>query len=132
MDKRDWKPFIYINDVALPIPKLGFSYTVTTTVDSGRNANAQVTGSKVGRDQIKLDNLEWAVLDASTWGAVLREFEKFKCKVKFFDPVTKTWKTRFMYPGDRTFKVKDCNPITGEPLVYQDCKCNLVDMGYGE
>lgn len=129
---KKFVPFLYINGVALPIPKRGLSYTVTTTVDSSRNANAQVTGSKVGRDQIKLNNLEWAHLDADTWGAVLRQFEKFKCTVKYWDPVKQKWLTRYMYPGDRTFEVWKCNPQTGEPIEYINCKCNLIDMGYGD
>lgn len=130
--KPGWVPFIYINGVGLPIPKEGMSYTVTTTVDSSRNVNAQVTGSKVGRDQIKLNDLEWAWLDASTWGKALREFEKFKCTVRYYDPVKEKWMTRYMYPGDRTFKIWKCDPTTGEPTEYIDCKCNLIDMGYGE
>lgn len=84
-------PFIKINGVPLPAPKQGLEYTVTTTVNSGRNANAQVTGSKVGRDQLKLSNLEWANLDAQTWSRALREFEKFKCYIEVVDPVTLTW-----------------------------------------
>ena len=125
-------PFLYINGVPLPIPKLGMGYTVTTTVDSGRNANAEVTGSKVGRDQIKLNNLEWGVLDADTWAAVLREFEKFKCLVKYYDPVKQKWMTRYMYPGDRSFDIFKADPTTGIPTLYSNCKCNLIDMGYGE
>lgn len=124
-------PFLYINGVALPMPKTGFSYTVTTTVDSSRNANAQVTGSKVGRDQIKLNNLEWPHLDASTWGRALREFEKFKVSIKYYDPVKQKWMTRYMYPGDRTFEVWKVNS-KGEPTEYINCKCNLIDMGYGD
>lgn len=123
-------PFIYINDVPLPIPKRGLSYTVTTTVDSSRNANAQVTGSKVGRDQLKLDNLEWAHLDATTWSRALKEFEKFKCRIRVFDPVSMTWITRYFYPGDRTFELWKADPNTGQPLEYVNCKCNLIDMGY--
>ena len=96
-------PFIKINGVPLPAPKQGLEYVVTTTVDSGRNANAQVTGSKVGRDQLKLNNLEWAHLDAGTWSRALREFEKFKCYIEVVDPVTLTWIGRYFYPGDRVF-----------------------------
>lgn len=124
-------PFLYINGVALPMPKTGFSYTVTTTVDSSRNANAQVTGSKVGRDQIKLNNLEWPHLDARTWAKALREFEKFKVSIKYWDPVKQKWMTRYMYPGDRTFEVLKINS-KGEPTEYINCKCNLIDMGYGD
>lgn len=125
-------PFLYINGVALPIPKRGFTYICTTTVDSSRNANAQVTGSKVGRDQIKLNNLEWGYLDADTWGRVLREFEKFKVAIKYYDPVKQQWMTRYMYPGDRTFEPFKINTQTGVPISYINCKCNLIDMGYGE
>lgn len=129
---KNFTPFLYINGVALPIPKKGLSYTVTTTVDSSRNAKAQVVGNKVGRDQIKLNNLEWAYLDADTWGAVLKQFEKFKCTVKYYDPVKEKWMTRYMYPGDRTFEVWKVNPKTGVPTGYINCKCNLIDMGYGD
>ena len=133
MAKNTDHPFLYINGIPLPTPRVGFEYIVTTTVDSARNANAQVVGSKVGRDQIKLNNLEWGYLDAATWGTILGYFDRdFKVKVKYFDPVKQKWMTRMMYPGDRTFKVKDADPKTGKPLSYIDCKCNLIDMGYGE
>lgn len=124
-------PFLYINGVALPMPKTGFSYTITTTVDSSRNAKAQATGSKVGRDQIKLNNLEWPHLDAKTWSKALKEFEKFKVSIRYYDPVKLKWITRYMYPGDRTFEVWKINS-RGEPTEYINCKCNLIDMGYGE
>lgn len=125
-------PFLYINGVPLPHPKRGISYTVTTTVDSARNAQAQVAGSKVGRDQIKIDNLEWAHLDARIWGRVLRELEKFKVIIQYYDPVKEKWMSRYMYPGDRTFTPNKVDSRTGAPLDYIDCKCNLIDMGYGE
>ena len=125
-------PFIYLNGIEMPIPKMGLKYTVTTTVDSSRNANAQVTGSKVGRDQLKFSDLEWPHLDRATWGRALRELSKFKCSVKFFDPVSETWKTRYFYPGDRTFEIFKCDENTGEPTEYINCKCNLIDMGYGD
>lgn len=125
-------PFLYINGVGLPVPKRGLSYTVTTTVNSSRNAEAQVAGSKVGRDQIKIDNLEWAHLDASVWASVLRELEKFKVMIRYYDPVKEEWLSRYMYPGDRTFQPNKINPETGEPMDYINCKCNLIDMGYGE
>lgn len=123
--------FMYLNGIEVPVPKEGLSYTVTTTVDAGRNANAEVTGSKVGRDQIKLNNLEWPHLDAHTWAMMLREFDKFKCSVRYYDPVWEKWITRYFYPGDRTFVVHKMDPNTGQPLEYRDCKCNIIDMGYG-
>lgn len=125
-------PFIYINGVPLPSPKRGVKYTITTTVDSARNRNNQVVGSKVSRDQIKIDSLEWPYLDATTWAKALREFEKFKCSIRYYDPVKETWMTRWMYPGDRSMEVWEIDKKTGQPISYINCKCNIIDMGYGE
>ena len=129
--KKKKVPFMYINGVALPTPKVGFSYTTSTMVDSGRNAKAQVVGNKIGRDQTKLDNLEWGYLDADTWEAVLKQFAKFKCTVRYYEPALGHWVTRYMYPGDRTYEPYKVDPTTGQPTGYINCKCNLVDMGYG-
>lgn len=125
-------PYIYINGIGLPIPKRGLNYIITTTVDSARNSEAQVAGSKVGRDQIKLDSLEWAYLDAKVWARVLRELKKFKVLIRYYDPVEEKWMSRYMYPGDRSFKPNKIDRKTGIPINYIDCKCNLTDMGYGE
>ena len=51
--------FLNVNGYDFPCPRVGFSYTITTTVNAGRNANNAVIGQRIGRDLIKLDNLEW-------------------------------------------------------------------------
>ena len=56
--------YIAINGYELPPPKRGVRPIVTTVVDAGRNANGAVVGQRVGRDQYKIDGLEWPWLTA--------------------------------------------------------------------
>lgn len=101
-----------------------------TIVDSGRNANGVVVGQKVGRDQQKLNSLQWAYMDAETWSSLLQEFEDgFFVTVTYPDMVHNTWTTRKMYPGDRTAKPFHLDEDTGLPLDYLDCRVNLIDCG---
>ena len=51
--------YISVNGYDFPPPKRGAKPTVSTMVDAGRNANGTVVGQRVGRDQYKLDTLEW-------------------------------------------------------------------------
>ena len=74
---------------------------VATIVDSARNANAVVVGQVVGREQQKINNLEWGYLTAAQWSAILKEFSRFYVTVSYPDMVNNRWTTRKMYPGDR-------------------------------
>lgn len=79
---------------------------VTTAVDAARNANNKVVGQKIGRDNYKINNLEWPYLDAETWSSMLQEFDKhFFSSVQFWDMVNNCWRTLTMYPGDRSADV---------------------------
>ena len=102
----------------------------TTAVDAARNANNKVVGQKIGRDNYKIDNLEWPHLDADTWSSMLQEFDRnFFSTVEFWDVVNNKWRTLTMYCGDRTadvFKIDD----EGKPLEYINCKMNLIDAGW--
>lgn len=120
--------YIIVNGYEFPPPKRGVSVTVSTAVNSGRNANGVVVGQKVGRDLYKIDNLEWPYLPAKTWERILGCFKHFFVNVTFQDPVTGKPKTIKMYPGDRNGKPYwiDGN---GKPLYYTDCKVNLIDTG---
>lgn len=118
-----------MNGKEYPPPARGLNFQIVTTVTAGRNANNEVVGQKVGRDQQKLDNLFWPHLTASVWAAMLQEFEKFELTITYPDPVHNTWITRKMYPGDRTMTVFKTDPNTGLPSEYINCKCNVVDMG---
>jgi len=68
---------IYINDVAIPYPARGLEIMVATLVDSARNANGTVVGQKIGRDQYKLNALQWPWLTAEQWSIILRCFSGF-------------------------------------------------------
>lgn len=120
--------FLAINDYELPPPKRGVSILVTTIVDSGRNANGAVVGQKVGRDQYKIDGLEWSWLTAEQWGKILSLLNGFFVNVSFIDPVTNSVKTIKMYPGDRSAEPYYIDS-SGKPTHFRDCKFNLIDCG---
>lgn len=120
--------YIAINGYELPYPKRGVTPTVTTVVNAGRNANGTVVGQKVGRDQYKIDNLEFPWLSASEWSHILSILDNFFVQVTFPDPVTNSKNTLKMYCGDRSaepYWVDD----NGNPTWYRNCKFNLIDVG---
>ena len=121
--------FIKINGRDYPCPRRGLEMMVATIVDSARNANAVVVGQVVGREQQKLNTLEWAYLTAEQWSAILKEFSNFYVTVSYPDMVNNTWTTRKMYPGDRTAEPFHLDPVTQLPIDYINCKVNLIDCG---
>ena len=121
--------FIRVNGKPFPAPKRYPNLVVTTAVDSARNANNKVVGQKVGRDNYKIDNLEWAYLNASTWSSMLKEFKNFFVTVQFWDMVENDWITLKMYPGDRTADVFKIDS-QGRPTHYINCKVNIIDTGW--
>ena len=120
--------FLAINGYVLPTPKRGVQILVTTIVDSGRNANGAVVGQRIGRDQYKIDGLEWSWLSSSEWSQNLSVLNNFFVNVTFTDPVSNSLKTIKMYCGDRTAEPYwlDNN---GSPTHYRNCKVNLIDCG---
>ncbi|MFT4146430.1 MAG: hypothetical protein QM644_18460 [Mobilitalea sp.] len=121
---------ITINGKKFPSPDKGLTFEVATCVDAGRNANMEFVGQKVGREQYKIDSLQWYSLDAETWSEFLIECEKFKLLVTFPDMVHNRMATLLMYPGNRTAS-PDPTSIgsNGMPKRYLMCKCNIVDCG---
>lgn len=123
--------YLAINGYELPPPKRGVKIIVTTVVNAGRNANGSVVGQRVGRDQYKIDGLEWTWLTAIEWERILFSLRNFFVNVTFNDPVTNSRKTIKMYPGDRAgepYWVDD----SGSPTHYRNCKVNLIDTGEGK
>lgn len=120
---------IYINGKAFPYPARGLEMIVSTMVDSGRNANGEVVGQKVGRDNYKLNNLVWPYLDSKTWSEMLKEFTNFFVIAKIPDMVNNDWITIKMYPGDRSAKPQWIDKKTGLPTHYVNCKVNIIDCG---
>lgn len=122
--------FLNVNGVDFPCPKRGFNYTITTTVNAGRNANNEVVGQRIGRDLFKLDSMEWSALEPSVWQEMLRAIEDFYVPVTFEDYRTGQPTTIMMYPGDRNatplFVDKESHIVTK----YENCKFNLIDCGW--
>lgn len=120
--------YLAINGYELPPCKRGVAPIVTTVVDAGRNANGTVVGQRVGRDQYKIDGLEWSWLTAEQWSRILSILSNFFVYVTFPDPVTNEFITIKMYCGDRTAEPYwvDGN---GTPTHYRNCKVNLIDVG---
>ena len=121
--------FLIVNGVRFPTPKRGFKITVLTNVDSGANALGAVVGQVIGRNQYKLDSMQWEGLDAAVWEWMLKALEPFFIPVTFEDPQTRERRTITMYPGSRS----------GEPYwldrdkkikQYRNCQLNLVDCGW--
>lgn len=121
--------FLIVNGVRFPTPKRGFKITVLTNVDSGANALGAVVGQVIGRNQYKLDSMQWEGLDAAVWEQMLKALEPFFIPVTFEDPQTRERRTITMYPGSRS----------GEPYwldrdkkikQYRNCQLNLVDCGW--
>ena len=120
--------YLAINGHELPPPKRGVHPIVTTVVNAGRNANGAMVGQRVGRDQYKIDGLEWPWLTAEEWGRILSLLDNFFVHVTFIDPVTNAPKTLKMYCGDRTAEPYWVDE-NGHPTYYKDCKVNLIDCG---
>ena len=120
--------YLAINGYELPPPKRGVRPTVTTVVDAGRNANGSVVGQRVGRDQYKIDSLEWSWLTADQWAQILSVLSHFFVYVTFTDPVSNSFKTIKMYCGDRTAEPYWVDE-NGKPTHYRNCKVNLIDCG---
>lgn len=120
--------YLAINGVSIPYPKRGVKATVVTVVDSGRNADGVVVGQRIGRDQYKIDTLEWPYLTAAEWSQILQLVSNFYFNVTFYDPVSNGLKTLKMYCGDRSAEPYwvDGN---GKPTHYINCKMNLIDVG---
>lgn len=122
--------FLNVNGVDFPCPRAGFQYVITTAVDAGRNTSAQVVGQKIGRDQFKLNAMEWVGLDPETWQSMLAAVEDFYVPVTFEDYRTGEPITITMYPGDRTATPLFADENTFLVTQYENCKFNLIDTGW--
>ena len=117
-----------INGREFPSPDIGGNLVIATNVSEGKNAKGEFIGQRVGRDQYKFENLQWKFLDAATWSAMLQEFGKFVVTARMPDMVNNQMMTIRVYPGNRT-----ATPVAFDqdelPIIYQDCKVNIIDCG---
>lgn len=127
--RRATSPFLIVNGFPYPVPdRGGFQYIITTTVGDARNANNEVVGNRVGRDQYKFNGLTWSILDGPVWERMLQDFDNFIINVEFYDPVRGERIGIPMYVGNRTFSPYKIDS-NGKPLIYEDCACNFIDTG---
>lgn len=122
--------FLNVNGYDFPPPRRGFSWTISTTVNAGRNANNAVIGDRVGRDLYKLDNMEWVGLTPKQREMMLKAIEPFYVPVTFEDMKKPGHSiTIIMYPGDRSGSPLFVDKLTHMVLQDETLKFNLIDTG---
>lgn len=122
--------FLNVNGYDFPCPMRGFQYTISTTVNAGRNSNNAAIGQRVGRDLIKLGSMQWNGLKPEIRRMMLSALEPFYVPVTFEDyrsgkPITLT-----MYPGDRTGNPLFVDRLTHMITVDETFGFNLIDAGW--
>lgn len=124
--------FLEVNGIELPCPSTGLEIILSDAVNSGRNANAEVIAEKVGKTNIKYNNLRWAWLTAEEWHLICSVFSEFFVMAKVYNPATDTFETIKMYPGDRTAEVYWLEEDGVNIRNFKDCKVNIIDCGLVE
>ena len=101
---------------------------ISTLTNGGRNKNGKVTAERVGRDQNKIDSLQWKILSAEEWSRILNLVKDYYIDVTFPNMLTNTPQTLRMYVGDR-----EAEPVflddSDMPTQYKNCKFNIIDVG---
>ena len=122
---------ITINGHEYPAPDYPATLRISTNVSGGRNsATGEFAGQVIGRNQYKIENLQWKFLDASIWASILQEFAGFVAYVKIPDMQNNSWIALEMCPSDRTADpLPELDPATGLPRRYANCKVNIIDCG---
>lgn len=121
--------FLEINGVELPCPSVGLEIILSDAVNSGRNANAEVIAEKVGKTNIKYNNLKWTWLTKDQWYQICSLFSEFFVVAKVWNPATNDFVNIKMYPGDRTAEVYWTEKDGITPKNFKDCKVNIIDCG---
>ena len=101
--------FITINGQEFPAPDNVWELITYTNVTSGRNAQGEFIGDRVGRDQYKVNNLQWSWLPAKTWAQMCQAFSSFVVTATIWDQVH--------------------NDADQRPILYKLCKVNIIDCG---
>lgn len=121
--------FLEINGVEIPCPSTGLEIILSDAVNSGRNAQAEVIGEKVGRTVLKYNNLKWTWLTADEWSLICKLFSEFFVVAKVWSPLENDFVNLKMYPGDRTAEVYWTESDGLTPKNFKDCKVNIIDCG---
>lgn len=121
--------FLEVNGIELPCPSTGLEIILSDAVNSGRNANAEVIAEKVGKTNLKYNNLRWAWLTKDEWNLICSVFENFFVVAKVWNPLKNDFESIKMYPGDRTAEVYWLEDDGLTPKNFKDCKVNIIDCG---
>lgn len=122
--------------ITVPMTKDGASYIVTTLVNAGRNAAAEVIGEQIGRTQNKIDAMVFPFLYAHEWHKLCKIFKaKINASVRFYDVESDSIIVRDLYVNDRTANIFALRQklVDGEDIyrteIFSNCAINLIDMG---
>lgn len=121
--------FLEINGIAVPCPSVGLEIVLSDAVNSGRNANAEVIAEKVGRTNLKYNNLQWTWLTKDEWYLICSLFSEFFVVAKVWNPAKNGFENIKMYPGDRSAQVYWLEPDGVTPKNFYQCKVNIIDCG---
>lgn len=121
--------FLEVNGIELPCPSTGLEIILSDAVNSGRNANAEVIAEKVGKTNLKYNNLRWAWLAKDEWALICSVFSEFFVVAKVWNPLKNDFEKIKMYPGDRTAEVYWTEEDGVTPKNFKDCKVNIIDCG---
>lgn len=103
-------------------------FLIQTAVNAARNANATFVGEKVGRDNHKLNNLEWTGISGDAAAYILQLFEDFTCYATFIDIRYNRPTTIKMYRGDVT-EVPLSFKSDGTINIVEKLAVNIIDCG---
>ena len=124
--------FLEVNGIELPCPSVGLEIILSDAVNSGRNANAEVIAEKVGKTNLKYNNLQWMWLTKDEWHLICDVFSEFFVVAKVWNPVKNDFEYIKMYPGDRTAQVYWLEEDGVTPKNFTQCKVNIIDCGLVE
>ena len=121
--------FLEVNGIELPCPSVGLEVILSDAVNSGRNANAEVIAEKVGKTNLKYNNLQWMWLTNEEWTKICSVFSEFFVVAKVWNPAKGGFENIKMYPGDRTGQVYWLEKDGVTPKNWTQCKVNIIDCG---
>lgn len=124
--------FLEVNGIELPCPSVGLEIILSDAVNSGRNANAEVIAEKVGKTNIKYNNLQWMWLTKDEWHLICSVFSEFFIVTKVWNPMDNDFVNIKMYPGDRSAQVYWLEEDGVTPKNFTQCKVNIIDCGLVE
>ena len=107
-------------------------YTISTTVDGGRNENNDFIGSVVGEDKLKIE-LNFAMMSPEEFQTLLNMFDRkrggsFVNTFRIFDPRVNDFVNMKMYVGDRTGRPLMVDRNSFRPTGWVDVSYNLIQV----